>query len=50
MSTLTAAETPYFETLFGMDSGYVINSKVFSDAKFEKFFQQHSVDIGAHKY
>ncbi len=50
MSTLTTTEKRYFEKLFGMSSGYVLDPKDFTNADFRKFFRQHNVDIYGHKY
>ena len=47
MSSLTDIEKRYFEKLFGMASGYVLD---FSDATFGEFFERHKVDIHGHKY
>ena len=47
MSSLTDIETRYFEKLFGMGSGYVLD---FSDATFGEFFRRHNVDIHGRKY
>ncbi len=47
MSSLTDIDKRYFEKLFGMQSGYVLN---FSDATFGEFFQRHRVNIHSPKY
>ena len=47
MSSLTDIEKRYFEKLFGMGSGYVLD---FSNATFGEFFRQHNVDIDGRKY
>ena len=47
MSSLTDIEKRYFEALFGMSSGYVLD---FSDATFGEFFGRHNVDIHGRKY
>ena len=47
MSSLTDIEKRYFEKLFGMGSGYVLD---FSDATFGEFFRRHNVDIHGRKY
>lgn len=47
MSSLTDIEKRYFEKLFGMGSGYVLD---FTDASFGEFFRRHDVDIHARKY
>jgi len=47
MSSLTDIEKRYFEKLFGMGSGYVLD---FSDATFGEFFRRYEVDIHGHKY
>lgn len=47
MSSLTDIEKRYFEKLFGMGSGYVLD---FSDATFGEFFHRYEVDIHGHKY
>lgn len=47
MSSLTDIEKRYFEKLFGMGSGYVLD---FSDATFGEFFGRHNVDIHGRKY
>ena len=47
MSSLTHIEKRYFEKLFGMGSGYVLD---FSDATFGEFFRRHNVDIHGRSY
>ena len=47
MSSLTDIEKRYFEKLFGMSSGYVLD---FTDATFGEFFRRHNVDIHRPKY
>ena len=47
MSTLTDIEKRYFEKLFHMGSGYVLD---FTDATFGEFFRRHNVSIHGHKY
>ena len=47
MSSLTDIEKRYFEKLFGMSSGYVLD---FSDATFGEFFRRHNVDIHGRIY
>lgn len=47
MSSLTANERRYFESLFGMASGYVLD---FSDATFDEFFQSANISIHSNKY
>ena len=47
MSSLTEIEKRYFEKLFGMGSGYVLD---FSNATFGEFFRRHNVDIHGRKY
>lgn len=47
MSSLTDIEKRYFERLFGMGSGYVLD---FSDATYGEFFGRHRVDIHGSKY
>ncbi len=47
MSSLKETEKRYFEKLFDMGSGYVLD---FSDATFGEFFGQHNVDIHGRKY
>jgi hypothetical protein len=47
MSSLTDIEKRYFEKLFGMQSGYVLD---FSDSSFGEFFNRHRVSIHAQKY
>ncbi len=47
MSSLTDIEKRYFEKLFGMSSGYVLD---FSDATFDKFFRRYNVNIHGSEY
>ena len=47
MSSLKDIEKRYFEKLFGMGSGYVLD---FSDPTFGEFFRRHNVDIHGRKY
>ncbi|OYV48660.1 MAG: hypothetical protein B7Z71_12260 [Acidocella sp. 21-58-7] len=47
MSSLTDIEKRYFEKLFGMQSGYVLD---YSDATFGEFFNRHRVNIHGQKY
>ncbi|MCY4673603.1 MAG: hypothetical protein OXD43_07565 [Bacteroidetes bacterium] len=47
MSSLTDIEKRYFEKLFGMSSGYVLD---FSNATFDKFFRRYNVNIHGPKY
>ena len=47
MSSLTDIDKRYFEKLFGMGSGYVLD---FTDATFGEFFRRHAVDIHGRKY
>lgn len=47
MSSLTSAEKLYFEKLFGMQSGYVLD---FNDATYGEFFNAKGVDIHAIQY
>lgn len=47
MSSLTDIEKRYFEKLFGMQTGYVLD---FSDPKFGEFFSRHKVNIHGSKY
>ena len=47
MSSLTNIEKRYFEKLFGMNSGYVLD---FSNATFDEFFRRYDVDIHGPKY
>lgn len=42
MSNLSGADKACLETLFGMNSGYVLN---FSDSSFQHFFNSYSIDI-----
>jgi len=47
MSSLTDIEKRYFEKLFGMQSGYVLD---YSDATFGEFFNRHRINIHSQKY
>ena len=48
MSSLTSAEKRYFENIFGMSTGYVLD---FSDATYDDFFSNYGIDIhGDKKY
>lgn len=48
MSSLTTAEKRYFENIFGMSTGYVLD---FSDATYDDFFSKYGIDIhGDKKY
>lgn len=47
MSSLTHSEKRYFEKLFGMSSGSVLD---FSNATFGEFFRRHNIDIHGPKY
>ena len=47
MSSLTDLEKRYFEKLFGMSTGYVLD---FSNATFGEFFRRHNVDIHGQTY
>ena len=47
MSSLKDIEKRYFERLFGMSGGYVLD---FSDATLGEFFRQYNVDIHGPKY
>lgn len=47
MSSLTNIEKRYFEKLFGMNSGYVLD---FSDATFDEFFRRYDVNIHGSEY
>lgn len=47
MSSLTDAEKRYFERLFGMNGGYVLD---YSDASFGEFFNRHMINIHSEKY
>ena len=47
MSSLTDIEKRYFEKLFDMGGGYVLD---FNDFTFGEFFRRHNVDIHGHKY
>lgn len=47
MSSLTDIEKRYFEKLFGMETGYVLD---FNDTTYAEFFKRHGVDIHSRKY
>lgn len=47
MSSLTDIDKRYFEKLFGMQSGYVLD---YSDPTFGEFFGRHKIDIHGTKY
>jgi len=47
MSNLTDAEKRYFEKLFNMRSGYVLD---YTDATFGELFNRHGIDIHSSKY
>ncbi len=47
MSSLTDTEKRYFENLFSMYTGYVLD---FSDTTFGKFFQQYNINIHGLEY
>ena len=47
MSSLTDIEKRYFEKMFDMGGGYVLD---FTDAAFGEFFQRHNVDIHWRNY
>lgn len=47
MSSLTAGERRYFEKLFGMASGYVLD---FTDRTFGQLFNSHAIDIHGDVY
>ncbi len=47
MSSLTAAEKIFFENVFDMGGGYVLN---FSNPSFGQFFDNYNVDIHSAKY
>ncbi|MCV6545670.1 MAG: hypothetical protein OIF56_00030 [Cohaesibacter sp.] len=47
MSSLTDIEKRYFEKLFGMPSGYVLD---FSDQTYGEFFKRFNIDIHGRKY
>lgn len=47
MSDLKMTEKIFFERLFGMSSGYVLD---FTNATFAEFFKEHNIDIYADKY
>jgi len=47
MSGITDIEKRYFEKLFGMQSGYVLD---YSDATFSEFFNRYRINIHSQKY
>lgn len=47
MSSISTAEKQYFESLFGMRSGYVLS---FTDESFAEHFNSHNVDIHGGEY
>lgn len=47
MSSLTEIEKRYFEKLFGMSSGYVLD---YTDATYGELFRRHRIDIHGPKY
>lgn len=47
MSSLTDIDKRYFENLFGMRSGYVLD---YSDATFGELFSRHKINIHGRKY
>ena len=47
MSSLTAVDKQYLETIFGMSGGYVLS---FTDTRFADFFRPHKVEIHSNKY
>lgn len=47
MSSLTDLEKRYFEKLFDMSSGYVLD---FTNATYDEFFRRHNVNIHGPKY
>jgi len=47
MSSLTDVEKRYFEALFDMSGGYVLD---YTDATFEELFKRYSVDIHSEQY
>lgn len=47
MSSLTDIEKRYFEKLFGMGSGYVLD---YTDATYGEFFARHHINIHSSKY
>ncbi|WOI27330.1 hypothetical protein R1T44_08110 [Cobetia amphilecti] len=47
MSSLNDVEKRYFEKLFGMQSGYVLD---YSDSTFGEFFYRHNINIHGQKY
>lgn len=47
MSSLTDIEKRYFEKLFDMESGYVLD---FTNATYSEFFGRHNIDIHGSKY
>ena len=47
MNSLTSLDKRFFEDLFGMGSGYVLD---YSDATYAEFFREHNIDINQKKY
>ena len=47
MSSLTDVEKRYFERIFSMNSGYVLD---YNNQTFGEFFRQHNIDIHGQKY
>lgn len=47
MSSLTDIEKRYFEKVFGMQSGYVLE---YTDTTFAEFFKRHKIDIHSQRY
>ncbi|AEN73389.1 hypothetical protein Rhom172_1466 [Rhodothermus marinus SG0.5JP17-172] len=47
MSSLTDVEKRYFEALFGMSGGYVLD---YTDATFAELFNRHGIDIHSQRY
>lgn len=47
MSSLTDVEKRYFEAIFGMGSGYVLD---YTDATFGELFKRHGIDIHSPRY
>ena len=47
MSSLTDIEKRYFEKLFGIGDGFVLD---FTDATFGEFYRRHKVGIYGRKY
>ena len=47
MSSITDVEKRFFESLFGMRTGYVLD---YTDATFDEFFRNHQINIHGHLY